>query len=104
MLLLSLDKTVVLGALKSTVSKDPDVLRAKLGELTEQTKGLRLWSWVPVISGALLTITIIGAIIGVPILLLGIWLRRKTARNLKMADDTMNEYMQSLGISSAMAA
>ncbi|MBS1853449.1 MAG: hypothetical protein JST79_21335 [Acidobacteria bacterium] len=98
----TLNKQIVLGALKSTGSKDPDVLYAKKSELIQMSKGMRGYSWIPMICGVLLCITIIGAFIGIPALIVGIWLRMKANKNLKLADEALAEYLQSLGIQETM--
>jgi hypothetical protein len=93
----TLNKQIVLGALKSTGSKDPDVLYAKKSELIQMSKGMRGYSWIPMITGVLLCLTIIGAFIGVPAFLVGVWLRVKSGKNLKVADETLEEYLVSIG-------
>lgn len=98
----TLNKQIVLGALKSTGSKDPDVLYAKKSELIQMSKGMPGYSWIPMICGVLLCITIIGAFIGIPALIVGIWLRMKANKNLKLADEALAEYLQSLGIQETM--
>lgn len=101
--MLSLDKQAVIGALKATGSKDPDVLYTTQKKLIEQCRGLRLYSWVPIICGVLLCLTIIGAFIGIPALIVGIWLRMKTGKSLRLADEAYNEYLASVGARSGMA-
>ena len=95
--MLSLDRQTVIGALKASGSKDPDVLYTTKKKLIEQTRGLRMWSWIPIICGVLLTLTIIGAFIGIPMIIIGIWLRMKTGKNLRIAEEAYNEYLASVG-------
>lgn len=102
--MLSLDKQTVIGALKASGSKDPDVLYTTKKKLVEQCRGLRMYSWVPIICGVLLCLTIIGAFIGLPALALGIWLRMKTGRSLRIAEEAYNEYLQAVGAQPSMAA
>ena len=102
--MLSLDKQTVIGALKASGSKDPDVLYTTKKKLVEQCRGLRIYSWVPIISGVLLSLTIIGAFIGIPVLVLGIWLRMKTGKSLRIAEEAYNEYLQAVGAQPSMAA
>ena len=56
----SLDKQTVIGALKASGSKDPDVLYTTKKKLIEQPRVLHPYSWIPMICGVLLSLTIIG--------------------------------------------
>jgi len=94
----SVDKQAVLGALKSTGSYDPDVLYAKKNELIQMSKGMKGYSWIPLIAGTLLCITIIGAFVGIPTVLIGWYLRSKAKKNMKIADETLTEYLESIGV------
>ena len=102
--MMSLDKQTVIGALKATGSKDPDVLYAAKKQLIQQVRGLHMYSWIPMISGVLLCLTIIGAFIGIPVLVLGIWLRIKTGKSLRIADEAYQEYLGVVGARPDMAA
>lgn len=102
--MLSLDKQTVIGALEASGSKDPDVLDTTKKKLVEQCRGLRMYSWVALISGGLLSLTIIGAFIGIPVLVLGIWLRMKTGKSLRLADAACNQYLAAVGVPPSMAA
>jgi len=102
--MLSLDRQTVIGALKASGSKDPDVLYTTKKKLIEQTRGLRMWSWIPIICGVLLSLTIIGAFLGIPMIIIGVWLRMKTGKNLRMVDEAYNEYLNSVGAPPAMSA
>ena len=59
---------------------------------------------MPIISGVLLSLTIIGAFIGIPVLVLGIWLRMKTGKSMRIADDAYNEYLAAVGAQPSMVA
>ena len=102
--MMSLDKQTVVGALKATGSKDADVLYAAKKQLIQQCRTLHMYSWIPMFCGVLLCLTIIGAFIGIPALALGIWLRIKTGKSLRIADEAYNEYVSSVGAAPAMAA
>ena len=91
-------KQQVVGALKATGSSDPDVLFACKQELLDQYKPLKMMSLIPVICGALLCLTVIGAFIGVPMIVLGWWLRRKSTRNLATVEDGFTEYLGAIGV------
>jgi hypothetical protein len=94
----TVDKQAVLGALKSTGSYDPDVLYAKKNELIQMSKGMKGYSYIPFIAGTLLCLTIIGAFIGVPTIIVGWYLRSKAKKNMKVADETLAEYLESIGV------
>ena len=100
----TIDKQTVLGTLKATGSQDPDVLYNAKTQLVQMSKGMRGYSWIPMICGVLLTVTVIGAFVGIPAFLVGLWLRIKSGKNLKIADETLEEYLQSIGVKSRLAA
>ena len=87
----------VIGALKATNSKDVDVLFAAKQDLLDQYRPLKMMSMIPIISGALISLTVIGAIIGVPLIALGIWLRRKCKRNMTTVESAYDQYLSSIG-------
>ncbi len=94
----------VLGALKATGSKDPDVLYAAKQELLEPVKPLKfigLWAYV---TGGLTTLLILTAIIGIPLLFFGWWTRRRARTNIETIESAFNEYMNSLGLKAAQVA
>ena len=99
----SLDKQTVTGALKASGSKDPDVLYATKKKLIDQVRGMHMYSWVPMIAGVLLSLTIIGAFIGIPVLILGIWMRMKTSKSLRLAEEAYQEYLAAVGAHTGMA-
>ena len=67
----TIDKQTVLGTLKATGSQDPDVLYNAKTQLVQMSKGMRGYSWIPMICGVLLTVTVIGAFVGIPAFLVG---------------------------------
>jgi len=91
-------KPQVIGALKATGSTDPDVLFAAKQDLLDQYKPLKTMSLIPIICGALLCLTVIGAIGGVPLILLGWWLRRKCNRNIATVEEGFSDYLSSIGV------
>jgi len=90
-------KPQVIGALKAANSTDTDVLLHVKEDLLDQYRPLKMMSWVPIICGALISLTIIGAIIGIPLIILGIFLRRKCTRNIATVESAYDEYLTSLG-------
>lgn len=69
----------IIGCLKASNSQDPDILRAVIAPADTQSKIISLFSWVITGFGALLCLTIIGAIIGIPMILAS-WLGRRMLR------------------------
>ena len=57
-----------------------------------------MMSLVPILCGGLISLTIIGAIIGIPLIVLGFFLRRKCKRNMATVESAYDEYLASLGI------
>ena len=96
-----LDKQEVIGTLRGTGSRDRDVLYAKTRDLTAQSRVLRFMCILWLICGIGLSLTIIGAFIGIPIALLAWWLRTKMGKNIKIANEALEEYCASLSMQPA---
>jgi hypothetical protein len=99
-----LDRQQVLGALKSTGSSDPDVLYARKEELLTDTRRMKMLGTLPIIIGVICTITIIGAVAGIPALIFGIVMRRRIKSNFRIADEVYAEYVGQLPVAGARAA
>jgi len=91
------DRKSVVGTLKATGSRDPDVLHAQKQTLLAPYKHLKLLAQLSAGIGALFTITIFMAWFGIPLLLGAWWLWRFQARNAAAVEDGYAEYMQSAG-------
>jgi len=88
----------VTGVLKATGSRDSDVLFAAKEAMLEPIKPLKfigLWAYV---TGGLLTITILGAFLGIPLLGFGWWTRRRGRTNIETVESTFASYVASLGL------
>ena len=96
MILAKLSHQQVIGALRSTGSTDPDVLFAKKEELLSETKRLKLLGVAPLIAGTILTVSIIGAIVGIPMLIVGFSVRKAYKHNIAVTDAALAEYLKSL--------
>jgi hypothetical protein len=90
-----------IGSLRSTGSTDPDVLFAKKEELLTETRRMRILTIAPLIVGGVLTISIIGAIIGIPALIFGFSVRKTYKNNITVCDAALAEYLESVRPSSA---
>jgi len=91
-----LDKQQVVGALKATQSNDPDVLFARKEELLAETRRLKLLGIVPIVTGIIMTLTIIGAFVGIPVMIFGFWVRGRLKGNIKVADETYADFVNAL--------
>ena len=89
------DRKSVVGTLKATGSRDPDVLHAQKQTLLAPYKHLKLLAMICGGSGALFTLMIFMAWIGIPLLLFAWWLWRFQARNSAAVEAGYSEYMQS---------
>lgn len=96
MILTRLSHQQVIGTLRSTGSINPDVLFAKKEELLAETRRLKLLGVVPLIAGTILTVTLIGGIVGVPMLIVGFSVRSAYKHNIALTDAALAEYLQSI--------
>jgi hypothetical protein len=87
-----LDKQAVTGVLKSTGSRDSDVLASARAKLEGVPRMHKLMGLALLIVGALMTLTIVGAVVGIPSALAGWWLRRRAAANLATIDAAFIAY------------
>lgn len=88
-----MDKQSVIGTLKSVGSRDPDVLHAQKQKLLAPSKNLKNASLIIMICGGVLTITVFAAFVGIPALLFGIWIWRRSARNIAEIEAAYSEYL-----------
>jgi hypothetical protein len=88
-----LDKQSVIGTLKATGSRDPDVLHAHKTRLLAPAKNLKILSIICIGSGALFTITVILAIAGIPFVIFGLWLWRFSGKNIQAVETGFAEYV-----------
>lgn len=89
---LNLDKQTVIGTLKATGSMDPDVLHAKKKAILQAAKFPRMAGVYVMVLGGLLTLTILGAFLGIPLLILGWWMRRRGVRSVKNVEAAFAEF------------
>lgn len=87
-----LDKQMVIGALKATRSTDPDVLYAQKASLLSSARFPRMAGTYLMIVGGLCTVTILLAIIGIPLLIAGWWFRKRGARSIAAVEEGFKEY------------
>lgn len=87
-----LDRSIVLGELKATGSKDIDVLEAARSRMLAPAKSLRIFGWGMVIVGALLALTIIGLALTIVFVPMGLWALGRAGHNIKVANAVFAEY------------
>ena len=90
---LKLDKPTVLGFLKAAESRDPDILHGRQAQLLSVAKFPKLVGVYRMVMGGLLTILIIPAFIGIPLLILGWWVRSRGVKNLELVDAAYAEFV-----------
>jgi hypothetical protein len=93
---LSLDKTTVIGFLKSTGSRDTDVLYTQKRNLESAARFPKLAGVYLMVVGGLMTVMILTAFIGIPLLILGWWMRRRGIRNLQAVEEGYADYVGSV--------
>lgn len=91
--LLKLDKSQVIGYLKSAGSKDPDVLHTQKVHLLSLAKFPKLVGVYLMVVGALCTALILLAFIGIPLIIFGWWMRRRGVKNLEVVELGWTEYV-----------
>lgn len=92
------DTTVqeVSARLTATGSRDPDVLFAAKTELGRTFAQQKLSGLVAVIVGLGTSLTLVFAILGIPLACFGAWCWRKGARNLEIVDTAYQQVVAAL--------
>lgn len=99
-----LEKQQVIGALKATGSSDPDVLYARKEELLVGSKSMKLLGIAPIIVGVAMSLTIIGAVVGIPAIRFGFFVRKRIRTNIQTAESALAEYTAALTFKARMSA
>jgi hypothetical protein len=82
----------VVLALRSTGATDEDVLYAAKTEFAEPFRYQKISGVSMAVFGALVSLTGVGAVLGIPVAILGLWMWRKGARNLAVVDTAFGQY------------
>lgn len=90
--MLTVTHDFVIGQLKALASQDPQVLESRRQQLIQQQQPLKLGSLAFLIIGAIMTISVIGAFVGLPMLAIAGWVQWKARANLKVIDGAYREF------------
>lgn len=93
MALAQIERHQVLGALKATGSSDADVLFARKEELLAETRRMELVGIASIVVGGLISLTIVGAVVGVPAILFGRSIRKQIRANVENAESIYAEFV-----------
>jgi hypothetical protein len=91
-----LSREQVMGALKSTGSRDPDVLLAAKEEFASNYRPIKWFGIWGMVCGVLMTLLIVLAPLGIPLFFLGIWWFKRAKKNSALIEATYAEYLTSL--------
>lgn len=85
--MLSLTPEYASGYIAQAGTGNPVVLEARRQELLQRQQPAKIGSLAFLVIGGILTITIIGAILGIPMLAIAGWVQWKVRGNLRVIDD-----------------
>jgi len=77
-----LDERSVVGIFKSAGSRDADVLHARKTAMQSRAKQLRWLGIASVVIGVLSSLTLLLAVVGIPLAIFGAWTWRRASQNL----------------------
>jgi hypothetical protein len=92
------DERAVIGALKASGSQDPDVLYGVMANAATPLKLFTYAGYAFLSCGILLSLTIIGAFVGIPMAIIGWWMQRKMKHQKRMFDRIFNAYCTENGV------
>jgi uncharacterized membrane protein len=91
-----LTREQVLGYLKSTGSKDQDVLLAAKEEFASNYRPIKWMGIWGMVCGVLMSLLIVLAPLGIPLFFLGVWWFRRAKKNAITIEGTYAEYLGTL--------
>jgi hypothetical protein len=83
----------VRGKLKATRSTDPDVLVAAKNELAAPFRQQKFTGLLLLVVGALSSLTLVLAIIGIPVAIFGFWIWRRGISNLAIVEAAYGQFV-----------
>ena len=87
-----MDKQSVTGFFKAAGTRDPDILLMKKQTLIAPNRNMKIAGIGLTVLGVLMTLTIIMAILGIPLVLFGAWMWWFTTRNISVVEAVYSEY------------
>lgn len=83
----------VTGFFKAAGTNDPDVLYLKKQVLIRPNKNIMIGAWAFVILGLICCLTIIFAVIGIPLIIFAFWLMYFCKQNIKVVESVYSEFV-----------
>ena len=90
---LKLEKSIVIGYLESAGSRDPDILHDQKTRLLSLARFPKRVGIYLMLTGLVFTLAILFAPIGIPVVVVGWWTRRRGVRNLEAVEAGWAEFM-----------
>ena len=84
------------GNFKISGSKDPQVIELTAGKMIKPINGIVILSWVMTIPCIAITLTIVGALIGVPAALGLWWMRGKAKKSISEITQAKSDYIKAI--------
>ncbi|MBX9892466.1 MAG: hypothetical protein K2Y12_09115 [Chitinophagaceae bacterium] len=94
----SIDEQTVIGILKMTNSKDPDVLATAAKGISAQAKLGKFMFWGLLSGGILISLTIIGVFVGIPMILIAFFINSRVKKMNKTIDAAYKRYLGQIGV------
>ena len=88
------DRQDVIGFLAAAETRDPDVLYARKLVLLAGTDRLRRVGTGLLLLGGALTVTVVLAVVGVPAVLAGWWIRHRARRRVRVVEAGFAEFVR----------
>jgi hypothetical protein len=90
------DQQTIFGMFKSSASHDPDVLYAQKETMLAPYKNLKRLAILSAVVGALFTVTVVVAILGIPLMIGAWWVWRFQAKNSAAVEAGYAQYLASV--------
>jgi hypothetical protein len=83
-----------MGAFQSVASRDPDVLDARRASLVSEVSAPRAAGVALLVLGGVLSVTVPGPLVGIPVGGVGWWLRRRGVQNVATIEAAYREVVR----------
>ena len=90
------DRQEILGMLKRDASLDKDVVHSNKMALAKVVESMRFGGTMMVLAGVLFSLTIVGAVIGIPLIWFGRKVKRRATANGEKIEVVYAEYLAGL--------